>query len=140
MAPFFELPTGVLTKPGVILRGLDRRMLPAIRTAVSVWLKHGRALVITSGLDGRHRKGSRHYSGLALDLRSRDLGGADRVLMARQLREALGDGFRVILERDHIHVEHDPASLDASKIARTTVKPRRRASGHGAAELAEGVP
>lgn len=140
MAPFLELPSGVRTKPGVILRGLDNRMVPAIRTAATVWLKHGQTLVITSGLDGRHRKGSRHYIGLALDLRSRDMGMGERGLIARELRQALGNGYRVLVERDHIHVEHDPADTGGSKFARAPTKSRRRAAGRESAELAEGIP
>lgn len=138
LEPFLELPPGVLTKPGVILRGLDRRMWPAIRTAAAVWLAHGRALVITSGLDGTHRKGSRHYVGLALDVRSRDMGAGERSLIARELRENLGDGFRVLVERDHIHLEHAPASPGDSKLARAA-RPRRKATGRETAALAEGV-
>lgn len=139
LAPFLELPSGVSTKPGVVLRGLDRRMWPVLRTAAAVWLGHGRALVITSGLDGKHHKGSRHYVGLALDLRSRDMGAVERSLIARELRESLGDGCQVLVERDHIHVEHDPASLGDSRLARAD-RPRRRATGRETAELAEGVP
>jgi hypothetical protein len=138
LEPSLELPPGVLTKPGVILRGLDRRMWPVVRTAAAVWPVRGRALVITSGLDGKHRKGSRHYAGLALDLRSRDMGAGERSLIARELRENLGDGFRVLVEWDHIHVEHAPASPGDSKPVRAA-RPRRKATGRETAALAEGV-
>jgi hypothetical protein len=98
---------GVGIKPGVILRGLDERMYPAIREAQGIWLKFGGKLVITSGLDGRHVRRSRHYIGLALDFRSRDLAGAARHRVAQELRQALGEEFQVLVEKDHIHVQCD---------------------------------
>jgi hypothetical protein len=101
-------PTAIATKKGVILHGLDARMFSAIHKARRIWIRHGKMLVVTSGLEGRHKKGSLHYVGLAVDLRSRDFVPTTRSQVTRELRRSLGDGFEVIGERHHIHVEYDP--------------------------------
>lgn len=139
-APMVLLPAGVGIKRGVILRGLDRRMQPALRIARDIWRGHGRKLVITSGLDGRHTRNSRHYVGLALDFRSRDLGRAARGQVARELRKALGPRFQVLLEKDHIHVEyHPPPGSRPAKLARSSGA-HRKASGRRASVLVENAP
>lgn len=69
----------------------------------------GRELEVPHVMDGKHKRGSRHYVGLAADLRiwyirfpfhPEDF--------ARELREDLGKHYDVILEKDHIHLEYDP--------------------------------
>ena len=65
-------------------------------------------LLITSGTDGQHMAGSKHYTGEALDLRISNLTESDlnRVLIG--LQHHLGAGYDIVREADHIHVEHDP--------------------------------
>lgn len=67
----------------------------------------GLTLYITSGTDGKHRVGSKHYSHEALDLRRSNIPSKllDTVLV--QLRGRLGGDYDVILEDDHIHIEWD---------------------------------
>jgi len=101
-------PTAIAIKKGVILQGLDARLYAALHQAGRIWLRHGQRLVVISGLDGRHKKGSLHDVGLAVDLRFHDFGSATRLQVTHELRRSLGDGFQVIGERDHIHVEYDP--------------------------------
>ena len=121
----FEVPEEIQTKQGVILRGLEPRMYPVIQTAQEVWQNHGARLTITSGLDGKHGKDSLHYAGRALDFRTRDLDRLARAEAARELQTALGDDFRVLLERDHIHVEHDPPdAVHPSRAAELAERPR----------------
>jgi len=64
--------------------------------------------VITSASDGKHGPNSLHYSGQALDLRTRHIHGQGLQLVVDKLREALGSQFDVVLESDHIHLEFDP--------------------------------
>lgn len=62
-------------------------------------------VTITSGMDGEHMVGSKHYIGEALDIRL--LGARTnefRVLIAKRL----GADYQVILENDHIHIEYSP--------------------------------
>lgn len=101
-------PTPVAVKKGAVLHGLDAKMHAAIHKAGRIWIRHGKTLVVTSGLDGRHKKGSLHYAGLAVDLRSSYFVPSTRKRVARELQRSLGDKFQVIREKHHIHVEYDP--------------------------------
>jgi hypothetical protein len=67
----------------------------------------GEDLVITCGTDGKHRTGSLHYIGHAVDIRRSSL--KDAELTVGKFRNVLGDDFDVILEPTHIHVEFQPA-------------------------------
>lgn len=60
----------------------------------------------TSLLDGRHMVHSRHYSGLAADMRTWALVWPQE--FATNLALTLGDEFDVIFEGDHLHLEFDP--------------------------------
>lgn len=94
-------------KSGVTLLGLVPQMNVALQAADALYERYGVDCVITSGNDGRHSSKSRHYSGMALDLRVRNLPDpeADGRQIASELNEALGIDFDVIFEGDHIHVE-----------------------------------
>lgn len=92
-------------KPGVRVRGLKPEAVIALMVAKGVYESHGYEAVLTSGTDGKHSSGSFHYTGEAIDLR---LPPADHELIRDELAERLGESFDVILEADHIHVEHDP--------------------------------
>jgi hypothetical protein len=97
-------------KPGVTfgttLKPTTRRMVDA---AEYVFGQYGIVPVITSGTDGTHRANSLHYSGDALDFRrwDSDRAGVTQAVLTG-LRYYLGDGYDVILEPDHFHIEYDP--------------------------------
>ena len=98
-------------KEGARLLGVQPVMILAAITADSIWKDLGAkdGVVITSGIDGKHSSGSLHYKGYALDLRIWNLPNPELAQNAAQaLREALGEDFDVVLEKDHIHVEFDP--------------------------------
>ena len=88
-----KLPAGVAI--GIALQIID----PILR-------EHNQELVLTSYLDGKHSKGSLHYVGLAIDLRTWDITTPRDCV--REMQKALGEDFDVILERDHIHLEYQP--------------------------------
>lgn len=75
-----------------------------------------RGAVITSGTDGKHMKGSLHYKGLAVDLRTSDLNVVQVSALAENLRIRLnGDRkadrpYQIIVESTpvHIHIEYQP--------------------------------
>ena len=67
-----------------------------------------RDAVVTYTTNGTHSSGSLHYSGNAIDLRTRDLSNNQRQCTTERLRDALGSDYDVINEGDHIHVEYDP--------------------------------
>ena len=68
----------------------------------------GLELTITSGTDGKHMKGSKHYTGEALDLRSNNLTKSQTNKVVGVLKKRLGAAYQVIVESDHIHIEYDP--------------------------------
>lgn len=93
----------------VQLDNVHPKILAAICCAMTVWSKHRvSVLVITSANDGAHMSESKHYSGEAIDLRSRTL--RDVFAVAADLRSELGPDFDVCIEKDHIHIEYDPKS------------------------------
>lgn len=68
----------------------------------------GRGVIITSTTDGKHMKGSLHYQGLAVDIRTRDLSESMIKVLCFQLKTALYLLCDVIFESDHIHIEYQP--------------------------------
>ena len=73
-------------------------------------------MVITSGGEGKHQDGSRHYLSMAFDIRTVDPTGGwkieddARVAYLHELKNRLGDEFDVTVSPKHknIHVELDP--------------------------------
>src|SRR3990167_8066735 len=71
-------------------------------------------VTITAGTDGKHMKGSKHYSGEALDIRSKNFPtkrSKQDFVSAVLLR--LGPGYEMFLEQEgkpneHFHCEWDP--------------------------------
>lgn len=102
-------------KKGVKLAGLRPQIVVALLVAEALWREYKTALVVTSGSDGKHKVGSKHYSGDAVDLRVWNLPGYDATdtsgsvkQIAAELGRRLGDEFDVVYEGDHLHVEYDP--------------------------------
>ena len=83
------------------------RILPIIDFITSE--KCGRTAIITSTTDGRHMRGSKHYKGLAVDLRTRDLPLDVQKRYYFCLSYALRKLCDVVFESDHIHVEYSPS-------------------------------
>lgn len=91
-------------KPGVVLP-------PVLNLAVvvaEVMAAHSVQCVITSGTDGKHKAGSLHYAGQALDFRTRNLAADLKVKIATECRERLGADYDFVVEATHFHCEHDP--------------------------------
>lgn len=69
----------------------------------------GKECVVTSFRDGVHGKVSLHYSGKALDIRTRHLSDVQARHLTTFLKQFLSPmGFDVVLEHDHIHIEFQP--------------------------------
>lgn len=99
----------VALKHSARITGLRNEALFAIIVAEGVWRDKGLGLAtITSGTDGRHSTGSKHYIGAAIDLRTMNLTNDQIQFAASELKERLGVEYDVVAEADHIHVEHDP--------------------------------
>lgn len=95
-------------KPGVLLAHLTPQMVLAAVVVNQVYHERGLLCTITSGSDGTHSANSLHYSGNALDFRTRDVIHSDRAILAAEIKARLGENYDVVLESDHLHVEHDP--------------------------------
>jgi len=95
-------------KAGVKPKGMQPEILLAIIVARDVCQRLGKECVITSLTDGKHSKNSLHYSGKAVDLRTRDMERGEQAMYRDQMKDRLGDDYDVVLEKDHLHVEFDP--------------------------------
>lgn len=104
-------------------KGTDSRYwVPAIWGAVSIaetaWKGLGFAehteMVVSSGCEGKHGRGSKHYVGMAADIRTKDPAGAwelqdfEATEFADAIKDRLGDEYDVVMEPGHIHIELDP--------------------------------
>lgn len=92
----------------VRVEGIQPEIVLALLPIQSVFGAYGQDLVITSALDGRHSPSSLHYEGRAVDLRTWNLSADALERVAREIREALGPDFDVVIEPTHLHVEFDP--------------------------------
>jgi len=98
---------GYSIKPGAVFSEgvVSPDILYAAQVAEGVYAGFGYPLTVTSGMDSTHMEGSYHYSGDAMDLRTNNLPPGISTQIAQSLQAALGGGYRVILESDHIHVQ-----------------------------------
>lgn len=68
---------------------------------------YGYPCICTSGTDGKHMVGSKHYEAKAVDLRSYHVSPEQLPAMMSELKDRLGKDYDVVIEGDHVHVEHD---------------------------------
>lgn len=95
-------------KTGVKIQGIRPELLFALNVADRVYNTHGEELVITSIKDGKHKVGSKHYSGDAADLRIKFFTEPKKKEVHARLIASLGQDYDVVLHETHIHVEFDP--------------------------------
>ena len=89
-------------KAGVRVLGIRPELVLALRIVEAVYQAHGAPFVITSIMEGTHKRASLHYLGCAADVR---LPPQDAVSIVAEAKAALGEDYDVILEGDHVHVE-----------------------------------
>ena len=94
------------------VRGIQPETILAMQIVGSIYTKvtKGDDMVVTSAgeIGDFRKKGSKHLSGMAFDIRTRGLSDETIHLIARLARAALGDDYDVVVESNHIHVEFDP--------------------------------
>ena len=101
----------MIFKNGVKINGVKPEIALALIACNEVFKDHGKEMVVTSVMDGKHSPTSLHYVGFAFDLRgSVDWGYTEAELesIKKDLKEALTDEFDVVLEKDHFHIEFQP--------------------------------
>jgi len=77
-----------LAGPGVQISKLDQRLMAALAPLARLHVElFNKPLVVTSGNDGDHSKGSKHYANQAVDLRARDKGPAEQLLFGLLLAD-----------------------------------------------------
>ena len=100
----------LLLKAGVVVPPSLRIAAVLINTASELALG---PMYITSGSEGVHRSGSKHYTNAALDFRTKHLSPEDRQRLVTRVRENLGPDYDIVLEavgraNEHLHIEYDP--------------------------------
>jgi hypothetical protein len=113
----YALMPNVCLKDSVHVNGahFDPVMVRIIEVArdTAPMLENG-TVWVTSANDGDHGYGSLHFDNRAFDIRIKNIighvGGEAR-LWAERMQIALGDEYDVLLEKDHIHIEYDPAPV-----------------------------
>ena len=96
-------------KDGVSVDGIKKETITLIVILNTYFeLRIGKELVVTSCTDGKHMKGSKHYSGYAIDIRTRHLSVCEINHLLAWFRSHHDNDFDMVVEKDHIHVEYDP--------------------------------
>ena len=103
-------------KKGVNVKELSPKIkdiLPAIIKACKVVNGKDYIVTITSGNDGKHMKGSKHYTNEAIDIRTKDMQknkSTSTVIRIKKFIKEMGRNdwdYDIIDEGDHIHIEYD---------------------------------
>jgi len=76
---------------------------------------------LTSAVDGKHKKGSKHYTGEAVDFRTNHISSREiKLSIVEEIKRRLTEDYDVIFEDnafdsngnqtryEHIHIEYDP--------------------------------
>lgn len=105
----------ITCKKGVIWIWMRREILTLLLKAEEIFAELGLDCVVTSAADGKHKAGSLHYSGDAVDIRSKSLPKNKKQLVLQKLQAACGSDYDIILEylgedQEHFHAEFDPKS------------------------------
>ena len=93
---------------GARIHGLRPEMVVALIIVKDAFISRGANCVITSGIEGRHGRGSLHLVGAALDFRTGSMSREQVSEIATEIREGLGLDFDVVVEDTHLHVEWQP--------------------------------
>ena len=109
-------------KPGTGIRDLTPQALLAIQVVERVCMNRlglGYEPTITSADDRKHGPRSKHPSGNAIDVRTKDMLREDAAIIFAELQRRLdGLGFDVLWEfrgepQEHFHIEYDPKPWEA---------------------------
>ena len=95
-------------KQGTKVFGIRPEVVMAILVAEGVYKTVSTGLVLTSVNDGRHSLTSLHYSGNAVDIRTRELDPDHIEEIGEEIRQSLTSEYDVVVESDHIHIEFQP--------------------------------
>lgn len=99
----------MLLKPGVSLLGAKPELVIGLMVADTVYSGNGEQLTVTSIAEGVHSRKSRHYLGMAADLRTNNIDKLKTRVILTQLKHNLQE-FYILLEHEgepneHIHMQ-----------------------------------
>lgn len=95
-------------KKGVQLSRLSKEVKDLLPTIERAWAQIVKTtFVITSGQDGVHKNNSLHYSGFAIDIRTRDANPENVSLFVSYCRRLFSKSVQFVIESDHLHLEFD---------------------------------
>ena len=97
-------------KKGISLAGLRAEIIPAMIIVNDYFKNLNKPFVITSGSEGVHMQGSKHYIGEAFDLRTFELTPAELDDLVNDLNVLLSNNYDIVRESDHVHIEWDEHS------------------------------
>ena len=93
-------------KPGISIEGIKPELLAGLMVADDIFHREFKAeMTITAVTDGKHMTNSKHYTGHAVDIRTRDLSRPEAILS--RLNQELDEWYDIVMESDHIHFEYD---------------------------------
>ena len=101
-------------KSGNFVFGLQQEILQALDIAASIWPVD--LWVTSTRWNDKHKWSSLHYSGHAVDLRTRNLTEKQINDVTAELRLKLGKDYDVVIEGNHIHMEYDPKEPATHKV------------------------
>lgn len=99
-------------KPGVDMNGVRPEVLSACAKIHDLMEGTGE-FTLTACLDGKHKEGSLHHKGLAVDIRSKHIPADQKASVLAAIKATLGRDYDVIIEgegtaNEHLHLEYDP--------------------------------
>lgn len=106
-------------KQGVEVDGVQPEIVMAMFIAFSVYQQIEKELVVTSVKDGVHSPASLHYTGNAVDIRTRHLSPEQIEWVGAALKERLGSHYDVVVHNSHIHIEYQPKFYGAGNAQET---------------------
>lgn len=98
----------MILKKGSKVNGLRTEILLAAVIIDKIYDRHNAELVITEATGGKHGRGSLHYVGQAIDIRTNYFTKEQTELVASEIKEALNEQYDVVIEKTHIHIEFQP--------------------------------
>jgi hypothetical protein len=107
---------GIRMKKGVNITELSPKIkdiLPAVIKACKFVNGKDYIVTITSGNDGKHMKGSKHYINEAIDIRTKDMKPNKSIFTVIRIKKYIKElgrndwDYDIIDEGTHIHIEYD---------------------------------